>query len=247
MGDKRKRLFSHIRLKYALLLLALFLIVLIAGIQRFADYLFPIKEIVFIGNRHLSERELRELSGIGSLRRDKINVSTRAIKANLVRSPWIKNVSIRRELPYTLKIRVYETEPFALLEMKGRPFLIDESGRLLEELRGEAIPFLPVILSDPFRNKESFAEALNLARVLKERDIAKERNRVEIIANREREDISVVIDGVVIKVGYGNYEEKFERLFDLEEEIKRRTTAIEYIDLRFSDNVIVKPVKEVVR
>ncbi|MFN3480876.1 MAG: cell division protein FtsQ/DivIB [Thermodesulfovibrionales bacterium] len=208
------------------------------------------RKVVFIGNKHISENELKTISGITSNEgsfNDMINISAKSIKTNLMKSPWITNVSIRRDFPDTLKIRVFETKPFAILEMKGKPFLIDEGGRLLEELKGGAIPFLPVILSDPFKNKDSFTEAINLAKVLRDKDIAKERNRVEIIANRDRESMSVLIDGVLIKVGYGNYDEKIERLFELEDEIRKKAQAVEYIDLRFSDNVIVKPVKEVVR
>lgn len=214
----------------------------------------PVKKVVFIGNRHLSEDELRNLMGITQpngitskgISKGK-GVNLKSIKTNLMKSPWIKDVCIRREIPDVLKIRVYEAEPLAILEMQGRPFLIDEHGRLLEELRGEAIPFLPVILSDPFKNKESFMEAINLALVLRKRNIAKERNRVEIIANRDRESLSAVIDGVVIKVGYGNYDEKFDRLFKLEDMIREKAMAVEYIDLRFSNKAIVKPVKEVVK
>lgn len=232
------------RIKYILLpfLIIAMILLLRYGLHELGRGLFSIRKVEFIGNKHLSEKELKTLSGITEK-----HISTKSIRENLMKSPWIRDVSIRIDLPETLKIRIGETEPFALLEIKGRPFLIDDNGRLLEELRGEAVPFLPVILADPYKNRESFTEALNLAKVLKAREIAKERNRVEIIANKEKEDISVVIDGVVIKVGYGKYEEKFERLLELEEEIKKRAMAVEYIDLRFSDNVIVKPVKEVVR
>lgn len=256
LKDKGSRLkiYDYIRLKF--MVISLFTVVLLVllvnyGLHKFGKEFLPIKQVVFIGNKHISENELKTLSGITLNAEvgpsDMINISAKSIKSNLLKSPWIKNVSIRRDFPDTLKIRVFETEPFAILEMKGKPFLIDEGGRLLEELKGEAVPFLPVILSDPFNNKDSFAEAINLAKVLRDRNIAKERNRVEIIANRDKESMAVLIDGVLIKVGYGNYGEKIGRLFELEDEIRKRALAIEYIDLRFSDNVIVKPVKEVVR
>lgn len=248
---KTKVFWETFRGKILVSSLALSLLILIGfSMKWLGKDILPIRKVVFIGNKHLSEIELRNLSGFSGKTRGSLdisNISVGSIKANLMKSPWIRNVSIRRELPDVLKIRVYETEPLAILEMRGRPFLIDSSGRLLEELRGVTVPFLPVILSDPFKNRESFTEAIKLAMVLKERNVAKERGRVEIIANRDKESISVVIDGLVIKVGYGEYGKKFERLFELEDEIRRRAMAVEYIDLRFSDNVIVKPVKEIVR
>lgn len=248
------KILNCLRLKPIVITLFTFVLLVLLmnyGLHKFGKEFLPVKKIVFIGNKHISENELKTLSGITLSAEgghsDMINISAKSIKTNLLRSPWITNVSIRRDFPDTLKIRVFETEPFAILEMKGKPFLIDENGRLLEELKGEAVPFLPIILSDPFKNKDCFIEAINLAKVLRDRNIAKERNRVEIIADRDRESMSVVIDGVLIKVGYGKYEEKIERLFELEDEIRKKAQAVEYIDLRFSDNVIVKPVKEVVR
>lgn len=245
-GLTGKRTLKYIIVSFSVLSL---LLLIRYGLSLFGKEYLPIRKVVFIGNRNISDDELKDLSGITGKTRglDMINLSATSIKQNLMKSPWIRNVSIRREFPDVLKIKVLEREPFAILEMKGKPFLIDGDGRLLEQLHGEAIPFLPVILADPFKKRESFIEAVNLARVLRDRNVAKERDRVEIIADKDKEDLSVVIDGVLIKVGYGNYDEKLERLFELEDEIRKRTGAVEYIDLRFSDNVIVKPVKEVVR
>jgi len=45
---------------------------------------------------------------------------------------------------------------------------------MLEEMK-EAIPFLAVITADPSGNRENFIEALQLARVLKDKKIATER------------------------------------------------------------------------
>lgn len=223
-----------------------FLILSKFGLDILRKEVFLVRKVVFIGNKHLSDKEMRILAGLTGDSLEGFSIPLESIKASIMKSPWIKNVIIRREFPDLLKIKVYEAEPLAILEMRGKSFFIDDKGRLLERLRGEAIPFLPVIISDPFKNKESFNEAINLARLLRDKHIAKERSRVEIEADRDIENISVIIDGVVIKVGYGNYDEKLERLFELEEEIRKRTGTIEYIDLRFSDRVIVKPVKEVI-
>ena len=52
---------------------------------------------------------------------------------------------MRKQFPDTLSLVIKESEPFALLDMKGHLFLVDEKGNLLEELRDDSIPFLPVI------------------------------------------------------------------------------------------------------
>lgn len=212
---------------------------------RFSAGLFPVKEIVVSGNMHLSEGELRTIAGISS-GDSLLSLSAKGLSAKLLQSPWIRDVSIRKQFPHAIRIRIGETAPFAILETKGRTFLIDERGRMLEEMKG-TVPFLPIINADPFRNRETFVEALNLAKVIKDRKIAAERNRVEVIADKGSENISMVLDNVLVKMGHGDYEQKLDRLFALEDEIKRRAIAVDYVDLRFANRVVVKPISEVVR
>jgi len=215
------------------------------SVYRASARLFPLREVVFYGNLHLSEGELKSMTGL-TTGEGLFPISTKGISEKLLKSPWIKNVSIRKEFPHSVSIKIHESSPFAILEMKGRSFLIDEKGKLLEEMK-EAIPFLAVITADPFGNRENFMEALQLAKVLKDKKIATERGRVEIVAGKGPESISMVLDSVVIKIGQGDYERKLTRLFELEEEIKKRAIAVDYVDLRFANRVVVKPISEVVR
>ncbi|MEW6215658.1 MAG: FtsQ-type POTRA domain-containing protein [Nitrospirota bacterium] len=225
---------------------------------------FPIKRIVFIGNKHLTDDELKTLTGIncnennpppppfskggkGGLSCESlVTISNREVSKRLLKSPWIRSVSVRKEFPETLSVAIDETVSFALLDMDGHLFLIDEKGRLLEELKDNPIPFLPIITGDPFKEGEGFSDALNLARLMKDKGFSSERNHIEIIAFKPQ-DLTVIIDETVVKVGSGGYEEKLERLIELEDEIKRREIPVDYIDLRFANRVIVKPVTEVIK
>jgi cell division protein FtsQ len=220
-------------------------VVLIPRFYRLSSPLFPVKEIVFQGNLHLSEGELKNIAGING-NEDLVTLSAKALSSQLLGSPWIKDVSVRKEFPNRILIRLAEASPFAILETKGHTFLIDDRGRMLEEMNG-VVPFLPIINADPSRNRENFMEALSLAKVIKEKKIATERNRVEIIADKGPEAIALVLDNVVIKVGQGDYERKLNRLFALEDEIKKRAIPVDYVDLRFANRVVVKPISEVVR
>jgi cell division septal protein FtsQ len=50
------------------------------------------------------------------------------------------------------------------------------------------------------------------------------------------------MDETVVKIGAGGYDEKLERLIQLEEDLKDRNIPVDYIDLRFGDKAIVKPI-----
>jgi cell division protein FtsQ len=206
---------------------------------------FPVRRVIFIGNKHLTSDELRALSGI---RRNAslITLSGKKVSKNLLGSPWIESVSVRKEFPDTLSIIVSEVVPFALLDLKGRLFIINQKGNLLEELKGNIIPFLPIITGDPSREREGFSEALALTQTMNGMGLSSERDQIEIVLSKP-EELSSIIDGMVVKVGAGEYKEKLERLLELEEDIQRRQITVDYIDLRFANRVVVKPIKEVIR
>jgi cell division protein FtsQ len=201
---------------------------------------FPVKHVLFIGNRHLSDDELKVLSGIKGYERMFL-ISNNEVIQRLLKSPWIRSVAVRKEFPGTMTMVIKESEPFALLDMHDHLFLIDENGKLLEEIKDDSIPFLPVITGDPYRDSKGFSEALKLAKMMTDKGISLETNYIEIILNKPHE-LSLTIDGTVVKIGSGMYEEKLEKLIELEEEIKNRGIRVDYIDLRFADKAIVKPV-----
>ncbi|MBI3377879.1 MAG: FtsQ-type POTRA domain-containing protein [Nitrospirae bacterium] len=245
------------RIKKRRCLLKLFaLFLLITGAYWGAKYaidtarktLFPVKEIVFSGNKHISESELKAIMGING-NESLFGLSSKELEARLLKSPWIKAVSFRKDFPHRFTVRIEESTPYALLERNGRTFFIDDKGNRLEELKGEAIPFLPVISGDPFKNSSVFSEVLNLVRTMKDKGFIAVKDRIEIIIPRGAgpEDISMQVDGMLVKVGHGEYEEKLQRLLELEDEIMRRGIPVDYIDLRFANKVIVKPINEVIR
>lgn len=239
-------------------LLKLFaLVLLITGAYWGAKYaidtarraLFPVKEIVFSGNKHISESELKTIMGING-NESLLRLSSKELEARLLKSPWIKAVSFRKDFPHRFTVRIEESMPYALLEMNGRTFFIDDKGNILEELKGEAIPFLPIISGDPFKNSpDVLGEVLNLVRTMKDKGFIAVKDRIEIIIPHGAgpEDISMQVDGMLVKVGHGEYEEKLQRLLELEDEIMRRGIPVDYIDLRFANKVIVKPINEVIR
>lgn len=238
-------------------LLKLFvLVLLITGAYWSAKYaidtarktLFPVKEIVFSGNKHISESELKAIMGISG-NESLLGLSSKELEGRLLKSPWIKAVSFRKDFPHRFTVRIEESMPYALLEMNGRTFFVDDKGNMLEELKGESIPFLPIISGDPFKNSSVFPEVMNLVRTMKDKGFIAVKDRIEIIIPHGAgpEDISMQVDGMLVKVGHGEYEEKLQRLLELEDEIMRRGIPVDYIDLRFANKVIVKPINEVIR
>ena len=111
----------------------------------------------------------------------------------------------------------------------------------MDELQGTVTPFLPVIKGIDPRYKQNMSEAMKLVAALAEKNIIADRQFLEI--GIDSYGLNANIDGEFIKVGYGQYSEKFEKWMELEPELKKRGIPIQYVDLRFKESVIVKPLE----
>ena len=71
---------------------------------------------------------------------------------------WVRDAQVSRRLPDTIAIRIVEREPAAIWQNRGRLSLIDADGTVLDEVRLDAMPDLPLVIG-PAANLQ--AAALN--------------------------------------------------------------------------------------
>lgn len=223
------------------LLIVVFFLIAVPGVKYLARKV-QLREILVSGNFHLDKKDI--ISGL-KIRKDALlfDLQFEDIDKELRQNPWIKKVALRKQFPGTLMIKVEEATPTALLRIKKRLYLVDEDGTRLERIKGESPPFLPVIKDINPKNRKAVSEALKLVKALTERDFFSNREFIEI--GLESYGLAIKVDGDFFKVGYGDYSEKLNRWAELEPEIRKRGVLIQYVDLRFKDSVIVKPMKTI--
>jgi cell division protein FtsQ len=222
-------------LSAAILLMAVFL-----GI-RLLSKSFPVKKILVSGHYHLEEGEVKS-SVKNSYGRNLLRLSLSELETRLKQKTWIKRVILRKQFPDTLMINVEEAVPRALLRLKERFYLIDAEGYVLEEIEDRATPFLPVIIGiDPGEDRGGMLEAMKFIDGLDENGYLSQKESIEILLKPY--GLVANMDGEYIKVGFGKYSDKLARWKDLEREIKKQNIPVEYVDLRYENEVIVKPFK----
>lgn len=235
--ERRRRKRSILSATIALLFVAL------AGLGAYLliTRALVVRDVAFVGNRHLKSDDLSALIGIRP--RDRMcATSAREIHRRLMTSPWIKAAAVSKDLSGRIEVRVVEAVPTAVLRLSDKAYLIEGGGTLLEELKETTAFFLPVLHDiDPSAQKETYAEALRLVRVLHDRKLVAYGGSLQITGQRP-EDITLTVDHVPIRIGVGDVDRKLERLQFVKDEIERRKLQVEYVDLRFLDRIIIKPV-----
>ena len=92
----------------------------------------------------------------GELRRAMPLVDLGALRERLLVFGWIADARVSRRLPDTLVIDIVERTPAAIWQHEQRLMLIDASGVVLEHVRLEAMPDLPLLIG-PAANRQSAA------------------------------------------------------------------------------------------
>lgn len=134
---RRQRILRAVR---SILVTALFVVTIVyTALSPF----FNIEEINADGSEHYSISELIAASGLRTGRNGfRVLLSSKskpglfrigdAEKAIIDRFPYVRSASVKYIIPGTIKIKVVEREPAAIIDMKGIPLLIDKEGYLLE-------------------------------------------------------------------------------------------------------------------
>jgi cell division protein FtsQ len=222
-------------------LMIIFLSIAFLGVKSLKQK-FYVREILVFDNNHLDTKEIIASAKI-QIGDSFFDINLNEIDKRLKQNTWIKKVTLRKQFPNTLIVKVQEAVPKALLSRKKRLYLVDEDGKILERIKGETTHFLPLIKDISPKNEKGMSEAIKMVEVLSKKKFIANKESVEI--GIESYGLTLRIDGELIKVGYGNYSAKFDRWIELEPEIRRKGLPIKYVDLRFKDSVIVKPLKPV--
>jgi len=97
-------------------------------------------------------------------------VDLEGIRQRLLRYGWIADAHVSRRLPDTLLIDIVERTPAAVWQDRGQLTLIDASGVLLEAVRPDAIPDLPLVIGPGAdRQEAAYQTLLEAAPALKPR------------------------------------------------------------------------------
>lgn len=232
--------------KWIIFTIAFFVLVLLFLVLKG----FTVKNIVIIGNKHLTEKEIRAVIAIkeGS---SIIYPSSKTLYERLKKIAWIKDAIIRKDLNGTVTIYIKESSPVAIAMFNDKAYLIDYEAQVLEDFtqqiqvsENQKPLFLPLIKNiDPFKNRETLEEAVKLLNFIHNKGFVKPEEEI-IISGSNPESLTLHINDFPIIVGKGDFETKFAKYLVVNSEIEKRGLKVQYIDLRFPDKVIVKPVQQ---
>ncbi|WP_268874351.1 cell division protein FtsQ/DivIB [Halodesulfovibrio aestuarii] len=107
---------------------------------------FAVQKIQISGNVRLEQEDVLSLAHLKS-GDNSIAVNISEIEYQLLRSPWVENVSVKRQLPGNLAITIEEREPRYWMRQENRIIYADEKGNPIDYVgtyKFASLPFLSV-------------------------------------------------------------------------------------------------------
>lgn len=199
---------------------------------------FALDTFEFVGLDHATESELLELAELRA--GDNIfELDLVQAEGAMARHPWVRRAVIDRSYPRKLKLKIYEHVPVAIAELGGLYF-VDGEGRVFKKLTpGESIdlPILSGVSRDSFNAggdeiETLFREGLS---ALTEYRLAglDTRESISQVALEPDEGPTLFCgkEAFAVKLGFGDYAEKLNRLDTIFTQLEKRGERPEVIRL----------------
>lgn len=238
--------------KFILALMVIYALILgineIVGLGKQQENEFKAENIEISGNEILSNEKIKELCDFNFAKTKDIDVEE--IAKNLMRSDYIKGVSVTKRLPRTLNITIEERKPVAFIYGRGLN-LIDEEGYLMpvpKLKKSWDLPFITGIKSSlgKLGEKTKSEDALKAVNLVSNLEI---NNNLMLgliseinMNNKDLFELTMINGGAKIRINKTGYDKE---LYVLQNYVKSYLdwsdiTQIDYIDLRFKDQLIVR-------
>jgi cell division protein FtsQ len=210
------------------------------GIALYRSPLFAIKTVDIQGAKRLTPTAVRALAGVPE-GATLLRYPKKEILARIEADPWVESVTVTRDFPSTLRIRITERTPVALVDTGDVFWVVDASGMVLGEQSFEETTTLVVIRDvqglDPKPGRRSSSDTLdNALKVLG--GIGDElRAKVRAVsASTVDETTLLTTDAIEILVGEAvEIEDKAYLALSI---MKEQAGKVIFIDVRSTDNPV---------
>lgn len=210
--------------------------------QAKAHGLLQVRHIAFEGQARIPEGELMARLGLPD-GIDLPDVDLSAVAGAVLSHPWIERVTVRRDYPDSLRIRVWERTPVAVVRATGgADVMVDAEGVILgpPDPGADALPRLTGV--DAARPHAG--ERVDGARVRLGAEVAEAWGEGGALVDvADPDDPLLLADGLRVRLGaQGGYAWRLGRLSALKDEIDALAGKHgAEVDLRYDDRVIARP------
>lgn len=215
--------------------------------------MFKAENIRVTGQQRLTVEEILKHAGVHA-QTNIFSVNLKLARQRLISHPWIAEADIRRKLPGSLRIRVVEHIPLAILDL-GRKFVLNTKGDVFKEWSESDPDNLPIISGLAFSDLKlpqespvlSYQAVMAVLTLGQKNGCVLPNHRIDVI-HVDRESgltLSALNPVKTIRLGYHNYPLKYDIISKILHYLKNQRMFSEFqtIDLNNPNRIVVYPIK----
>lgn len=219
----------------------------LVGQMLFQSGYFNVEKVRISGQQRVSEEEVLAQSDV-EFGTNIFDLDLEMIGTKIAENPWIASAQVERAFPREVLVRVIEREPRAIVNLDYL-YYVDDTGEIFKTLVPEDSLDYPVItgidrkamLERPEEARRMVGEALTLVQALAGRSRFNLAQVSELqVDPAEGLIMYTLVGGIPVRMGFGNFDTKLDRLEHIYSELEPRLLGLKYIDLNVTDRVIVK-------
>lgn len=191
---------------------------------------FTVTNINFSGNTNLTVDIVKKLSGLEG--KNIFYIDNKKLEFFFSNDIRIEKIKIKKELPDTINVEIKERTPYIYINYNKKILIADKNYKIYANYNEyQHFDFIILTISDLKLLKNGYDILKLLPRNLK--------NIVSEIIIKEKEQRIILKDGTVFKIDKNVGKEKYLIALKLYKKLKLDGKNIKYIDLRFSDYIVM--------
>ncbi|NIR49464.1 FtsQ-type POTRA domain-containing protein [candidate division KSB1 bacterium] len=208
-----------------------------------ANEVLRLKNVHVEGLHFMKKKEVLELANLDSTK-NVYEFNFGDIEDRIKNHDLVRDAKVSMSLPSTIKIQVLEKEPLALW-LNTKLVAIDEFGNLFPELEHQLFHDYPIITNLPLPKDttDAYHKVVNFLRTVRSQSFALYSEISEISYSENIGIYFFLTEGAIpVFMGEGGISQKGTNLMKVYEilDSENGLANIEYLDLRFEDQVVVK-------
>ncbi len=190
---------------------------------------FNLKEIQIENNFILKEKEIKELLN-HFYGKNLILLNNSEIEKALMGNSFIESFKVKKVYPQTLKIKIFENKPIAIVFYNKKNFYLSEKIELIELIEQKKYKNLPYVIGDhkKFKKLNKVLKELNFPFFSVKKFILYESNRWDIEMNNNK----------IIKLPSKQYAKSLKNFLNIKD--KKEFKKYKIFDFRVENQLILK-------
>ena len=205
-----------------------------AAVARSVAAGFVVKDVLLEGRINTSRR--RMIAAVRLRRGDPMfGFDPGALRARVMALPWVRDATVERRLPGTVRIRIDERRPAALWQRRGRLSLVDDDGRVITTRGLGRFRSLLIVVG-----KDAPKHVATLVALLRSEPTLGRRVNAAVRVGGRRWNLKLA-GGIAVWLPEQDPLGAWRRLARLNSRHRLLDRDVKIIDLRLPDRMVVRP------